>query len=332
MSKALSIGGWVVAVMLLAGTAYLYRVNQDLNARLSVNLEEREGILAQVNGQSEMIAELSRGLEAARARLQVLEEGTRRTGFSSFESLGEGVGQALGDLGAIFDFIASGPALIGGESLVGLMQGRLLKNIPEDMARATVDVKYGDFIRSLGLDETRQAEVEEAFAKGMMAQFEQTASALFGNEENELGDAEADALRENLAQVLTAEELELFDASQSDARDKNIRRAFEVQLRVFAGGLTPENRERALDVFVEETLKAIDEEGMAAPNSLDLQGQLNTQKTIYPRALKRLRDDFNDEQYAILERFVNNQTGLLETSSKWLEGLFGERLLEGEAQ
>ena len=329
MGKAVSIVGWVVAVVLLAGTAYLYRVNQDLNARLSANHEEREGIVAQVNGQSEMIAELSLGLEAAQARLQRLEEGTRSTTFSSFESLGDGVGQALGDLGAIVDFIASGRAvmgLMGGDSFTGLLQGLLTEDAPEAVARTTINLRYGEFIRSLDLDETRQAEVEEAFIQGMMAQFEQTSSALFGNEADQegRGDDETDVLREHLELALTTEELEIFDASQSDARSRNIRRMFEVQLRIFAGGLTADNRERVLDVFVEETLKAIDEKGMAAPNSLDFRGQMDTQKTVYPRALERLRDDLDDAQYAIVERFVDNRTSLLENSSKWLEGLFGE--------
>lgn len=337
MAKALSIGGWVVAVMLLAGTAYLYRVNQDLNTRLSASNEEREGILVQINGQSEMIAELSLGLGEAQARLQHLEEAERRTGFSSFEALGDGVGQALGDLGAIIDVIASGRALIGGESFAGLMQSLVTEDAPEAVARTTVNMRYGGFIRSLGLDEARQAEVEEAFIQGTRAQIEQASSALFRDEADEAveeggTDTETDVLREHLAQVLTPDELDLFDDSQSDARDKNIRRNFEVQLRIFAGGLTPQNRERVLDVFVEETLKAIDEEGMAGPNSLDFRGQLDTQKTVYPRALERLRDDLDNEQYEIVERFVDNQTGLIETSSKWLEGLFGERVPEGETQ
>lgn len=344
MGKAASIGGWIVAVGLLAATAYLYRVNQDLDARLSASNAEREGILAQVQEQSEqnvelseMIAKLSQGLEATQARLEYLEEATRyitqrRTGFSSFEALGDGVGQALGDLGAIIDFIASGRALIGGEGFVGLMQGLLTEDAPEAIARTTVDLKYGDFIRSLGLDEARQAEVEAAFIQGMRAQIEQVSSAFFGDEadEEERADVETDVLREHLAQVLTPEELELFDASQSDVRTRNIRRTFAVQLRLFAGGLTPENRDRVLDVFVEETLKAIDEDGMAPPDSFDIRGQLNTGRAVYPRALERLRGDLDDEQYAIVERFVDNQLRLLETSSKWLEGLFGEQVPEDE--
>ena len=339
MGKAASIGGWIVAVVLLAATAYLYRVNQDLNARLSATNEEREGILAQVEEQSEMLAKLSLGLDATQTRLQHLEEATqyitrRHTGFSSFESLGEGVGRALGDLGAVIDFIASGRALMGGESFIGLMPGLLIESAPGAIARTTVDLKYGDFIRSLGLDEARQAQVEEAFILGMRAQIEQASSSLFGTEADagERADPETDVLREHLAQVLTPEELEIFDASQNDARARNVRRTFDVQLRLFAGGLTPENRERVLDVFVEETLKAIDEEGTAPPDGLDFRGQLERQKTVYPRALERLRGDLDDEQYAIVERFVDNQLGLLETSSKWLQGLFGERVPEDGRQ
>ncbi len=83
MGKALGIGGWVVAVALLAATAYVYRVNQDLNARLSDSNEERKAILVQVETQSrqnaelsELSAGLSRGLDEAQARLQQLEDAT----------------------------------------------------------------------------------------------------------------------------------------------------------------------------------------------------------------------------------------------------------------
>ncbi len=336
MGKAASISGWIVAVVLLAATAYTYRVNQDLNARLSAGNEEREGILEE---QSETIAKLSQGLDATQARLQDLEEATRnfsqrRTGYTSFEAFGVGVGQTLGDLGALVDLVLTGRAVMGGGSLAGLMTGLLTEDAPEAIARTTVDLRYGDFIGSLGLDEARQAEVEEAFIQGMRAQIEQASSVLFGDEadEGEPGDAQTDVLREHLAQVLTSEELELFDASQSDVLSRNVRRTFEVQLRLIAGGLTPENRERVLDVFVEETLKAIDDDGMARPDGLDFRGQLDTQKTVYPRALERLRDDLDDEQYSIVERFADNQLGLLETSSKWVERLFGERVPEDEPQ
>ncbi len=342
MGKAVSIGGWVAAVVLLAATAYTYRVNQDLNARLSTSIEEREGILTQVGEQSEKIAKLSQGLDATQARLQHLEEATRnitqrRTRFSSFEALGDGLGQTLGDLGAIIDFVASGRAVMGvmgGESFAGVMQGLLTESAPEAIARTTVDLRYGDFIRSLGLDEARQAEVEDAFIQGMRAQIEQASSALFGGEaeDEDRANAETDVLREHLARVLTPEELELFDASKIDVRARNIRRTFEVQLTIFAGGLTPENRERVLDVLVEETRKAIDEDAITSPDSLDFRGLLDTQGNVYPRALDRLRDDLDDEQYAIVERFVDNQLGLLETTSNWLERFFGGRVPEDDLQ
>lgn len=84
MGKTVGVGGWVAAVALLAATAYVYRVNQDLNARLSASNEEREVILVQVQTQSqqnaelsELISGLSRGLDEAQARLQQLEEATR---------------------------------------------------------------------------------------------------------------------------------------------------------------------------------------------------------------------------------------------------------------
>ncbi len=83
MGKTVGVGGWVVAVALLAATAYVYRVNQDLNARLSDSNEERKAILVQVEAQSrqnaelsELIAGLSRGLDEAQARLQQLEDAT----------------------------------------------------------------------------------------------------------------------------------------------------------------------------------------------------------------------------------------------------------------
>ncbi len=342
MGKAVSAGGWVVAVTLLAATAYLYRVNQDLNARLSASNDEREEILVQVEAQSdqntelsEMIAKLSQGLDDTQARLQQLEEATRdmarrRTGFSSFEELGEGIGATLGDLGAIIDLIASGQAVMIGNPFASLISRLVSEDTPEAVARAAVNMRYGEFIRSLDLDENRRAEVEDAFIQGTRAQIERASSSLFAGEEDEEKpeDADVDVLLEHLAQVLTPEELERFDASQSDLRETNVRRNFQVQLRIFAAGLTPENKERVLNVLVEETLKAIDEAGTAPPGSLDLKGLLDTQKTVYPRALERLRNDLDDEQYAVFERFVDNQLGLLETSSRLLRGIFGDRAEE----
>lgn len=93
MGKTVSVGGWAVALTLLAATAYLYRVNQDLNARLSAINEEREVILVQVETQSqqnaelsELIAKLSRGLDETQARLQQLEEATREMARQSTPS------------------------------------------------------------------------------------------------------------------------------------------------------------------------------------------------------------------------------------------------------
>lgn len=346
MGKATSVGGWVVALTLLAATAYLYRVNQDLNARLSASNDERKEILVQVEAQSdqnmelsEMIGKLSQGLDETQARLQQLEEATRdmarrRTGFSSFEELGEGIGATLGELGAIVDLIVSGQAVMIGNPFVDLITGLVSEDTLEAVARATVNMRYGDFIGGLDLDETRRAEVEDAFIQGTRAQIKRASSSFFTGEasDEEPEDTDVDVLREHLAQVLTQEELNRFDASQSDLRERNIRRNFRVQLRIFAAGLTPENLEHVLNVLVEESLKAFDEDGTAPPSGLDFRGQLDMQKTVYPRALERLRDDLDAEQFAVFERFVDNQLALLETSSRLLRGLFGDRAEEQDPQ
>ena len=109
MSKAAGIAGWVGALVLLAAMAYLARVNQDLNVRLTASNEEREKQSELSAELSKIVGELSRGLDQTQARVEEIERATaelldrRRSGFSSFEELGDGIGHALGDLGGVVE-------------------------------------------------------------------------------------------------------------------------------------------------------------------------------------------------------------------------------------
>ena len=334
MSKAVGIVGWVVAVVVLAAMAYVYRVNQDLNVRLLASNEEREAILLQVEEQSsknteltKVIAELSHGLEQTQSRVLEIESATahllerRRSGFPSFEALGDGIGNALGDLGAIVDLIRGGQAILAGNPLSILTEGFLPQDAPEVVARKAVELQYGEFIRSLELDETRQAEVEDAFVRGLTAQIERARSSLLGEDAEEGSGEAVDFLWEHLEAVLSTEEMMSFEASRSNALRANLRRNFDFQLGLFARGLRPENRELVLGVLVDETLKVMEEDGTASTGGLGFRGQLDTQTTVYPRALERLEADLDDEQFAIVERFVENQLALVETSTRLFQGL-----------
>lgn len=333
MNKAVGIVGWVLAVTLLAGTAFLYRVNQDLNTQLSDLLEEREGILAKVDEQAqrnaelaEAVARLSEGLEKTQARMYEVEKvtyalQTRRPSLLSFL---DGVFRFLtGSEGAssLFDPFGGLRGFIDPQSVSDALAKVLDQDFAESAASMTVDVQYDAFIQSLNLDDpAREKEIRDAFIEGTKRQLEQVSEFVQGD--LALDEQAEDLLRDSIATVLSPDELERFDVFRNEETERTTRRNFDIQLGLFANELTPENRERVLDVFVAETLRARSEDGAASGNRLDASAWIDTQRTVYERALERLRDELDDEQYEVVERFADGQLRMLDVASNLLDRLF----------
>lgn len=333
MNKAVGIIGWVLAVTLLAATAFLYRVNQDLDTRLSDVLEEREGILVKVDEQAqrnaelaEVVARLSEGLEKTQARMYEVEKVTY-----ALETRRPSILYFLDDIyrfltgteraWSFFDSFGDLRGIVDPQAISDAMGNVLDRDFAESAASMTVDVQYDAFIQGLNLDDpAREEEIRDAFIEGTKRKLEQVSEIVRGD--LDVDEQAEDLLRDSIATVLSPDELERFDVFRNEETERTTRRNFDIQLGLFANELTPENRERVLDVFVAETLRARSEDGAASGNRLDASAWIDTQRTVYERTLERLRAELDDEQYEVVERFADGQLRMLDVGSNLLDRLF----------
>jgi len=182
------------------------------------------------------------------------------------------------------------------------------KRVLRGQMSAMTDLAYGALFEDLALpDETRQV-----VSEWMIDAATQTRAAVvnaFQNGNTPAKDVKAaedkalDQLRENLKTVLTAEELEAWEAYEQDKDLHLYWNILEGQLSMLAPGLTQENRGVAKQVLAEELVAHID----ALENSDEVYslGNFNrAQSEAMQVSLERLAGTLDQEQYAQVEGFV----------------------------
>jgi hypothetical protein len=132
---------------------------------------------------------------------------------------------------------------------------------------------------------------------------------------------DADAkFRVELGTVLSPDQMAAWDDYEATLPKRMLTQSFEMQLNMFAPGLTPENRTRARDVLVEELLPA--EPGqpdMGIPTSTDFQARMNAQQEGFSRARERLAQEFDETQLAHVDRFIAQIQQMAEMSAHMME-------------
>ncbi len=327
--------GWIVAVVALgvaAGALYVMQRNAQEMAGLRDSIAQSEARIGDLVQQAKGDAETIQRLEDTVARLEKQAAQAEAPSGKPGENAAAAA-PSPGEDSGLFGKMAA--ALLGkskaasedqGQSdffsgISKMFSGEKGPEFAKMSADMTVPMAYGPLLDQLHLSPEVEQQAREIISRNIAEQItsgmklmEQKASPESMKQAGQDADAK---LREELAAILSPEELAAYDEYQKELPRRMMQQQMQMQMSMFAPSMSPENQARAVDVFVEEMVPADGAGGFG--QDLDIQGQFVRQRDAFARARERLAQEFEPEQLQMLDRFIEQQQQMLDMASR----LFG---------
>lgn len=341
MNRAMGMAGWLAALLALAGAGGLYYQMQE--SRRAAEEREAASMAAQAELNRQMAA-LREEMEAMKAAaeqtppaapgldpaglLKSLVKGIDESGGGDPANPGQQLLEILGGedspLAAFGKMLATEGEDAGAEAgeqfVKGMMKmvgGEMAESFMEPMIDMQMETQYAPLFEELGLDTATEDQVREIYSRHMREAARATMDLFTGDADLtgivDMTEQSNERIRAELESVLTPEQLEQVDAYEAALPERMAREAYDTQLRMFAPGLDTETRDFAAQVFAEESAAAQEQSSADGLNPIAAEAAANQ------RALARLANELDPEQYRRVERFVEQQ----ERINAWAENLFG---------
>ena len=258
MGRAVMVLGWCLGVVATAFWLSAYNANrslksevQELSAQHAQSLVRMELQAEQIDALSDNASDVTGQLKEAELKMATLE--------NALEALPDEVRDPGDDLASTNDSGLLEDAPDAQESseedepkkvnpfaevLSGMSDEVLLAS-----ARMNVEMQYGDFLNGLDVETAEQARL--VITQFLLDQAAQGMSLMRG----ELSADKISAIdyeqqmRDELSYLLSQEEWAAFDDYQATLPESMLERNYDMQLSMYASGLTPENRAMVLDVL-----------------------------------------------------------------------------------
>ena len=218
--------------------------------------------------------------------------------------------------GNILDaLMQSGDSETSDMSVLGSMMNMLKSPQGDKMLEAgvnmTVNMQYADFFNLLAPETVETA-------RKIIGNF-MTRTARYGIDFMNGGDdanldtakntmeSERAAMLAELKNAIGDDGVALFEQYEQELPGKMMDQALEMQLGMFAQGLSAETQDMVRQTLVEELLAAQPDNGATTSSTLATQTMMETQGEAYNRALERLSLQVTEDEYAVVERFVQQQ-------------------------
>lgn len=348
MMKHLTWIGWLAAVCAVAAAAYLHLEGQRLEgqlqgvqavaarqdretAELIGRLEEREDLEDEVARLEDELAEAKRTIEVLQPKDEAKAgaEAPANPLLDILSSIGQKTegqtkpGNPFAALASMFggkegedEDVPKGPLA----AVAQMYEGEQGKKLAEYSASMTVNMQYGDMFRDMNLPPETEEQVRDILKRHFARLMKEGMNMLkdgVDEEKAEALDTDCEAeLRHELGAVLSPEQMAQREAYEEVMEERMLAFQYDVQLGMFAPGLTPENREVVKEVLVEEMLVAPEPSNL--PNAMEVQGVLEREADALQRARERLVDYLDEEQFAEFERFLNQQEQMMQLISQMM--------------
>jgi hypothetical protein len=321
----------IVAALAIVGLFAWGLLNRLETGKVRVELADAKKQLSAMVTQAELDSALARAAELDE-RIAKLETPEAEVEEPSMEpSLPAEGGQAFLDM---FAALGAGEGEGGEEGqnpLAQMFSGEGGKKLADYAARMSMDMAFGDFFNELTLPEDTEGKVRDILAAHMSEQIAKGMEALqSGFDEEKIEQMEQDAeeqLREELSAVLTPQEMDVFDEYSETMGERMLAQNYDMQLNLYAPGMTPEDRALVRDVLVDETLAIGEQMGqdMGMGMNTDIQGAFNMQLQAFESARERLLEELDEEQLAFFDRFVEAQEQAFEMAAALFGNMAGQQ-------
>ncbi len=320
-----------VAVVMLLPSERKRRREVELRAQLDERLQNAERKMAELEKMVERLqSELASAAESPEH--PAIPDATAEPGATADKEIDQG--KALLDMFASMKD-ESQPAEAGGE-MTNVLSRMFEGESGEQIARMTVNMYYGDLFQELKLPKDTEQQVRDIIAKYAAEQIRQGMGALKeGSAPEDMKGVEEEIeerLRDELSRILTAEEMAVYDEYQDTMRERVLDQTYEMQLSMFAGGLTPENREIVKQTIIDEMLAMEANVTQYPAGASDIQAAFDIQRAAYERARERLLDVLDEDQLTVFDQFIETQQQMVETALQMMGGLQGQTLEETPQQ
>jgi len=209
-----------------------------------------------------------------------------------------------------------------------MFSGEQGKKMAEYSARASVDMLYGGFFDEVDLPEDVADQVREVITSSMTEQItlgmEMAKGGLDSTGQKDTEKDRTERLRTDLAQLLTADELAIWDEYEATKEERMLTRQYDMQLGMFAGGMAPENRELAADILVDEIL-ALDDRERDPDAAKGMRAQLDGQRQAFANARERLAEYVDEKELAHFDRFIEQQESALDMAAEIMSEMRGQK-------
>lgn len=329
MAKAV---GWVVAAVALAVAVSLYFWGAGHRQRAS-DLEDRLAAAARNNAAlKQTLEQMGEQVSEAIAEVRALEERVERLpgrDVSASDGLAEEPGDITGGaLEAMMQALQGPPE---GEDdqenpLMAMFRGERGKSVARMSAQMSLPAMYGGLFKDLDLPSETEAKVRELLidhmAEDMSRGFEVMGKDPDFDEMRRQREVRGQQLRNDLATVLTADELAVFDAYEADKGRRMLESSLDIQLGMFASGLSEENRNMFRDVLLEEMTAEgdwfMEPETYARPEAA-----MDRQLEAFRMARERVVPAMEADQLVHVDAFVEQMESVMNAQRQFTETFMG---------
>ncbi len=338
MGKA---AGWLVAaVMLVAAIGAFFwglgqkRLADDLDARLAAANQASAAMKKTVDEMGARVDEAAREVRDLEARVEKVQQADAAAAAVSPPAEGAQGAEALkAMMQALQKPPEEGAAGAKGNPFAAMFSGEQGKNMARMSAQMSIPTMYGGLFKELNLPPETEAEVREMMIDSLSEQVTQGFDAMNAKgdpeEMRKNMEAQGKKLRDQLATVLTADELAVFDEYEANKERRMLESGIDVQLSMFAQGLTEENRTAFRDVIVEEMTAQggwmNNPEVYANPG-----GAIDRQIAAFHAARDRMAPTLDAGQAAEVEAFVRQMDNVMNAQRQFVETMMNRGAEEGK--
>jgi hypothetical protein len=214
------------------------------------------------------------------------------------------------------------------KALSGMFEGENGQQMAELSAKMAIDMQYADFFKELDLNPDTEQQVRDIMQTTMAEQMTKGFESLGdGFDASAMEDSAADTtdvMRDRLSEVLDGNQMAIWEEYEDTKQERMLATQYDMQLSMFASGLTEENRALAIGTIVDEVL-AMQESRRNDPNvERNMRTELDAQLQAFDSARERLALHLDDRQIAQFDRFIEQQRASMEVAMNMMGGLFGE--------
>ncbi|MCC6694386.1 MAG: hypothetical protein IT365_02040 [Candidatus Hydrogenedentes bacterium] len=130
-------------------------------------------------------------------------------------------------------------------------------------------------------------------------------------------------LRGELSKVLNAEEMAVWEDYEANKESFMLQQSYDMQLATFAPSISQDTRNVVKQVLAEEVLAAHKEP--AADGGTGIEAIVNRQTAAFEQSLERLSTQLTEDEYAQVERFIQQQIQQTRTSQEMMRSMWGQQ-------